>query len=61
MRNPFRVEEDILLFFVLPSYSEEILKVDGKIVRVGPRGIGVEFKLINDEQRQLIKSFLDIY
>ncbi|MFC1819901.1 PilZ domain-containing protein [Thermodesulfobacteriota bacterium] len=59
-RMPFRTREDISLNFILPNKSQEQIKINGKIVRATPYGIGVAFKPLNEEQKVLIKSYLEM-
>jgi Tfp pilus assembly protein PilZ len=42
--QPIRVGENISMTIPLPNKNENI-KIIGKIVRSGPRGVGVEFKM----------------
>jgi Tfp pilus assembly protein PilZ len=55
---PFRAGQDVSLTFPLPDYQKYI-KINGEVVRVTPRGIGVKFKMVNQDQEAMIKSLLE--
>jgi len=57
-RMPFLVGQDITLTFPLPKDRKHV-KVAGEVIRTTPNGIGVKFKIDNEEQEKLIKSLLD--
>ena len=57
-RMPFRAGQDVSLTFPLPDYQKYI-KINGEVVRVTPRGIGVKFKMVNQDQEAMIKSLLE--
>ena len=59
-RMPIRTREDISLIFMLPTKFQKQIKIHGQIVRVTPHGIGVAFKPLNEEQKVLIKSSLEM-
>ena len=56
-RMPFRSEEDIYLNFILPEDPETLIRIHGRIARISPNGIGVEFKSLTEDQNEFIKSF----
>lgn len=58
-RMPFRLREEISLDFNFPTDPPRRMKLHGKIVRVSPNGIGVEFQPPNEMLRLMIKSFLE--
>jgi len=55
---PFSEGRDISLTFPLPSISKHI-KIAGEIARVNDRGIGIKFKLGDQEQSDMIKTLLE--
>ena len=59
-RMPFRVGEDISMGLVMHASPQKHIKLNGRIVRVSPQGVGVEFKPLNKEQKTLIKSHLEM-
>jgi Tfp pilus assembly protein PilZ len=58
-RMPFRSEEDISLNFMLPEEPETRVAIHGRIARISPSGIGIEFKSLKEDQKKLIKSYID--
>ena len=54
---PFRAGQEVSLTFPLPDYQKYI-KIIGEVVRVTPHGIGVKFKMVNQDQEGMIKSLL---
>ena len=57
-RMPFKAGQEVSLTFPLPDYQKYI-KINGEVVRVTPRGIGVKFKMVNQDQEAMIKSLLE--
>jgi uncharacterized protein (TIGR02266 family) len=57
-RMPFRAGQDVSLSFPLADYQKYI-KITGEIVRVTPQGIGVKFKMVNQDQEAMLKSLLE--
>ena len=55
---PFTSGQEVSLAFPLPNYKK-YLKIIGKVARVTPQGIGVVFKLVNQEQETMVKSLLE--
>ena len=55
---PFTSGQEVSLAFPLPNY-EKYIKIIGEIARVTPQGIGVVFKMINQEQETMVKSLLE--
>jgi hypothetical protein len=55
---PFRSEEDIYLNFIFPEDPERQIRIHGRIARISPNGIGVEFKSLMGDQKEFIKSYL---
>lgn len=58
-RMPFRSEEDISLKFMIPEEPGKRVTIHGRIARISPNGIGIEFKSLEEDQKELIKSYLD--
>ena len=58
-RMPFRLREEISLDFNFPTDPPRRIKLHGKIVRVSPNGVGIEFQPLNEMLRLMIKSFLE--
>ncbi len=58
-RIPFLVGQDIILTFPLPK-SRKHVKIAGEIIRTTPQGIGVKFKIANEDQEAVIKSLLEM-
>ncbi len=56
-RIPFTAGQEVSLTFPLPDYQKYI-KINGEVVRVTPHGIGVKFKMVNQDQGAMIKSLL---
>jgi len=59
-RMPFRARQEVSLSFSLPDYQKYI-NINGEVTRVTPEGIGVKFKMVNQDQDQeaMIKSLLE--
>jgi len=57
-RMPFTAGQEVSLTFPLPDYQKHI-KIIGKIVRLTQQGIGVKFKMVNQDQEAMIKSLLE--
>ena len=57
-RTPFSVGEILSMTFLLPEYEKKI-KIQGEIVRIDEKGIGVKFKT-SQVQKEIIKSFVDM-
>ena len=55
---PFSVGQDVSLTFPLPNYQKYI-KIIGEVVRIDLQGIGVRFKMANQDQEKIIKSLLE--
>ena len=55
---PFTSGQEVSLAFPLPNY-EKYIKIIGEVARVTPQGIGVVFKLVNQEQEAMVKSLLE--
>ena len=55
---PFTSGQEVSLAFPLPNYKKYI-KIIGEVARVTPQGIGVVFKMINQEQETMVKSLLE--
>ncbi len=58
-RTPFLVGQNITLTFPLPKYRKHV-KVAGEVIRTTPKGIGVKFKIDNEEQEKVINSLLEM-
>lgn len=58
-RLPFSVGQEVSLSFPLPNYKKYI-KIPGEIVRTNLEGIGVKFKIDNEDQKEMIKSLLEM-
>ena len=58
-RMPFLVGQDIILTFPLPKNRKHV-KIAGEIIRTTPQGIGVKFKITNEDQEAVIKSLLEM-
>jgi Tfp pilus assembly protein PilZ len=54
----FPVGQKVLLAFKLPNYHEAF-RLDGRIARSGPRGIGVKFYDLSPDQEDAIHEFID--
>jgi len=54
---PFTVGQVVSLTFPLPNYQKHI-KVIGEVVRTSQLGIGVKFKMTDQNQKTMIKSLL---
>jgi uncharacterized protein (TIGR02266 family) len=57
-RMPLSVGQVISLSFPLPDYQKYI-KITGEVVRVSPQGIGVKFRMVDQDQEAMIKSLLE--
>ena len=57
-RMPFKAGHEASLTFPLADYQKYI-KITGEIVRVTPQGIGVKFKMVNQDQEAMLKSLLE--
>jgi len=57
-RMPFKAGQEASLTFPLADYQKYI-KITGEIVRVTPQGIGVKFKMVNQDQEAMLKSLLE--
>lgn len=55
---PFTVGQEVSLTFPLPNYQKHI-KVIGEVVRSTPQGVGVKFKMADQDQEAMITSFLE--
>ncbi|MBW2002233.1 MAG: PilZ domain-containing protein, partial [Deltaproteobacteria bacterium] len=55
---PFTSGQEVSLAFPLPNY-EKYIKIIGEVARVTPQGIGVVFKLVNQEQETMVKALLE--
>ena len=53
----FPVGQQILMDFKLPDYHEAF-RLDGRIARSGPRGIGVKFYALSPAQQAAIRNFI---
>jgi uncharacterized protein (TIGR02266 family) len=58
-RMPFLVGQDIILTFPLPKNRKHV-KIAGEVIRTTPKGIGVKFKIANEDQEAVIKSLLEM-
>jgi Tfp pilus assembly protein PilZ len=58
-RMPFRAGQEVSLCLPLPNYQKYI-KITGEVVRISPQGIGVKFKMVNEDQEAIIKSLLEM-
>jgi hypothetical protein len=59
-RMPFHLKEDISLNFSLLTDPKKQIRINGQIARITPNGIGIQFKPLDEEQRVLIKSQLEM-
>ncbi len=59
-RMPFHLKEDISLNFSLLTDPKKQIRIHGQIARITPDGIGIQFKPLDEEQRVLIKSQLEM-
>ena len=55
---PFTVGQEVSLTFPLPNYQKHI-KVTGEVVRSTTQGVGVKFKMADQDQAAMITSFLE--
>ena len=55
---PFTVGQEVSLTFPLPNYQKHI-KVIGEVVRSTPQGVGVKFKMADQDQTAMITSLLE--
>ena len=58
-RMPFSIGEDISLTFPLPGHEKQI-KITGQVARTDQRGIGVKFKMSDEDQETFIKSIMEM-
>jgi uncharacterized protein (TIGR02266 family) len=58
-RTPFSVGQEISLTFPLPNQQKHI-KIAGVVARVDKKGIGVNFKVADQEQEALIEALLEM-
>jgi len=58
-RMPFSVGQEVSLCLPLPNYQKYI-KITGEVVRISPQGIGVKFKMVNEDQEAIIKSLKEM-
>jgi len=58
-REPFTVGDNLLLTI---SYSKEQrpFKIEGEIVRIDPKGVGIKFKKVSQVQEELINSIIEM-
>ena len=56
---PFSVGQEISLAFPLPK-SQRHVKIAGEVARVDKKGIGVKFKVADQEQETLIETLLEM-
>ncbi|MFC1884456.1 PilZ domain-containing protein [Thermodesulfobacteriota bacterium] len=56
---PFSVGQEISLAFPLPK-SQKHIKIAGEVVHVEKEGIGVKFKVADQEQETLIEALLEM-
>ena len=55
---PFTVGQEVSLTFPLPDYKTH-LKIVGEVVRSTTQGVGVKFKMTDEDQEVMITSLLD--
>ena len=55
---PFTVGQEVSLTFPLPNYQKHI-KVVGEVVRSTTQGVGVKFKMADQDQTAMITSLLE--
>jgi len=55
---PFSVGQEVSLTFPLPNYQKHI-KVTGEVVRSTSQGVGVKFKMADQDQEAMITSLLE--
>jgi uncharacterized protein (TIGR02266 family) len=55
---PFTVGQEVSLTFPLPNYQKHI-KVTGEVVRSTTQGVGVKFKMTDQDQTAMITSLLE--
>lgn len=55
---PFTVGQEVSLTFPLPNYQKHI-KVIGEVVRSTTQGVGVKFKMADQDQTAMITSLLE--
>jgi len=55
---PFTVGQEVSLTFPLPNYKKHI-KVVGEVVRSTSQGVGVKFKMTDQDQAAIITSLLE--
>ena len=57
--TPFSVGQEISLTFPIPNQQKHI-KITGEIVRISDQGIGVKFKIANEDQGTIIKNLFEM-
>ncbi|MFB0520138.1 MAG: PilZ domain-containing protein [Desulfatiglandales bacterium] len=57
-RMPLSVGQVVSLSFPLRDY-QKCIKITGEVVRVSPQGIGVKFRMVDQDQEAMIKSLLE--
>ncbi len=55
---PFTVGQKVSLTFPLPNYQKHV-KIVGEVVRSIPQGVGVKFKMADQDQEAMIISLLE--
>ena len=55
---PFTIGQEVSLTFPLPNYQKHI-KVTGEVVRSTTQGVGVKFKMADQDQTAMITSLLE--
>jgi len=55
---PFTVGQEVSLTFPLPNYQKHV-KVMGEVVRSTSQGVGVKFKMADNDQEAMITSLLE--
>ena len=55
---PFTIGQEVSLTFPLPNYQKHI-KVVGEVVRSTTQGVGVKFKMADQDQTAMITSLLE--
>jgi len=58
-RMPFSVGQEVSLSFPLPDH-EKYIRITGEVVRTSPQGIGVKFKMVDQDQETMIRSLLEM-
>jgi Tfp pilus assembly protein PilZ len=57
-KDTFSVEQDLILDFQLPN-SQHPLRLEGRIVWIGQKGIGVKFNKLTPNEDHLIQAFIE--